>query len=42
MRDHQGETVSEAAQSPSHLKWDCKYHVVFVPERRWKVLCGRL
>lgn len=29
-------------QSLSHSKWDCKYHVVFVPKRRRKELFGRL
>ncbi|MDO8845664.1 MAG: IS200/IS605 family transposase, partial [Methylicorpusculum sp.] len=23
-------------QSLSHSKWDCKYHVVFIPKRRRK------
>jgi putative transposase len=23
-------------QSLSHTKWDCKYHVVFIPKRRKK------
>ena len=25
----------------SHSKWDCKYHVVFIPKRRRKTLFGR-
>ena len=25
-------------ESLSHSKWDCKYHVVFVPKRRKKTL----
>ncbi len=29
-------------QSLSHSKWDCKYHVVFVPKCRRKVLYGRI
>ena len=33
-------------QSLSHTRWDCKYHVVFIPKRRKKrilgVLCGHL
>jgi putative transposase len=28
-------------QSLSHSKWDCKYHVVFVPKRRRKVIFGQ-
>ncbi len=27
-------------QSPSHTKWDCKYHVVFIPKRRKKQIFG--
>src|SRR5437867_9818138 len=26
--------MSDLYQSLSHSKWDCKYHVVFVPKRR--------
>ena len=29
-------------QSMSHSKWDCKYHVVFVPKRRRKELFGHM
>ena len=29
-------------QSLSHVRWDCKYHVVIVPKYRRKVLYGRL
>lgn len=25
-----------------HTKWECKYHVVFIPKRRRKVLYGEL
>jgi len=28
-------------QSLSHSKWDCKYHVVFIPKRRRRALFGR-
>ena len=34
--------MSEMYQSLSHTKWDCKYHVVFVPKRRRKVLYGSI
>jgi len=34
--------MSEIYQSLSHSKWVCKYHVVFVPKRRRKVLYGEL
>jgi putative transposase len=29
-------------QSLSHTRWECKYHVVFIPKCRRKVLYGRL
>jgi putative transposase len=29
-------------QSLSHSKWECKYHVVFVPKYRKKVLYGEI
>ena len=29
-------------QSLSHTRWDCKYHVVFIPKRRKKVIYGKL
>ena len=34
--------MSETYHSLSHSKWDCKYHVVFVPKRRRKVLYGNI
>ena len=34
--------MSDLYQSLSHTKWDCKYHVVFVPKRRRKVLYGKI
>jgi putative transposase len=34
--------MSDLYQSLSHSKWDCKYHVVFVPKRRRKVLYGTI
>ena len=34
--------MSEVYQSLSHSKWDGKYHVIFVPKRRRKVLYGEL
>jgi putative transposase len=27
-------------QSLAHTKWDCKYHVVFIPKRRKKAIFG--
>jgi len=32
----------DSAQSLSHTKWDCKYHVVWIPKCRQKVLYGKL
>ena len=29
-------------ESLAHVRWDCKYHVVFIPQYRRKVLYGRL
>ena len=29
-------------QSLSHTRWDCKYHVVFIPKRRKKAVFGAL
>jgi len=34
--------MSELYQSLSHSKWDCKYHLVFVPKYRRKVLFGEI
>jgi putative transposase len=33
--------MSDLYQSLSHSKWDCKYHVVFVPKRRRKLIFGQ-
>ena len=29
-------------QSLSHVRWECKYHVVFIPKYRKKVMYGKL
>jgi putative transposase len=29
-------------ESLSHSRWECKYHVVFIPKCRRKVLYGQL
>ena len=34
--------MSELYQRLSHSKWDCKYHVVFVPKYRRKVMFGEI
>lgn len=32
----------EGQESLSHTKWECKYHVVFIPKCRRRVLYGQL
>lgn len=32
----------EAEETLSHTKWECKYHVVFIPKYRRKALYGQL
>ncbi len=32
----------DLAESLSHSKWECKYHVVFIPKGRRKVLYEKL
>jgi len=34
--------MSDLYQSLSHSKWDCKYHLVFVPKGRRKSLYGKI
>ena len=29
-------------QSLSHTKWNCKYHIVFIPKMRKKAIFGKL
>ena len=29
-------------QSQAHVKWECKYHVVFIPKYRQKVFYGKM
>ncbi len=36
-----GENI-EGYRSLSHSKWDCKYHVVFIPKKRRKALFGQV
>jgi REP-associated tyrosine transposase len=40
MSPQEENSMSNAYQSLTHSRWDCKYHVVFVPKRRRKALCG--
>ena len=32
----------ERKNSLSHTKWECKYHIVWIPKRRRKILFGKL
>jgi putative transposase len=34
------EILMNDCQSLNHTKWDCKFHVVWIPKYRKKVLCG--
>lgn len=34
--------TTSSYESLSHSKWDCKYHVVFIPKNRKKVLYGKI
>ena len=34
--------MSELYQSLSYSKWDCKYHIVFTPKYRRKVMFGEI
>ena len=34
--------MSQLYQSLSYSRWNCKYHVVFVPKRRRKKLFGEI
>jgi putative transposase len=34
--------TTSAYESLSHAKWDCKYHVVFIPKGRKKTLYGKI
>ena len=29
-------------KSLAHTRWDCKYHIVFIPKKRRKVIYGNL
>ena len=32
----------DPTESLSHTKWECKYHIIFVPKRRRKIIYGKL
>jgi putative transposase len=35
-------TTTSSYESLSHSKWNCKYHIVFIPKYRKKVLYGKI
>ncbi len=35
-------TTTSSYESLSHSKWDCKYHVVFIPKGRKKAIYGKI
>ena len=39
---NEGKTAMDRIESLNHTKWDCKYHVVFIPKYRRKALYGQL
>ena len=34
--------TTSSYESLAHSKWDCKYHIVFVPKNRKKILYGKI
>lgn len=34
--------TTSSYESLSHSRWDCKYHIVFVPKNRKKILYGKI
>jgi len=44
MRGHHSKTItmSNLYQSLSHSKWNCKYHLIFVPKKRKSVIYGKI
>jgi putative transposase len=34
--------TTSSYKSLAHSKWDCKYHIVFIPKNRKKVLYGKI
>ena len=40
--NNRGEILMDEAESLSHSKWECKYHVVFIPKCRRKTLYEQL
>lgn len=34
--------MTESYKSMSHSRWNCKYHLVFIPKKRKKQLFGKI
>jgi putative transposase len=34
--------MSNLYQSLSHSKWNCKYHIIFIPKKRKNVIYGKI
>jgi putative transposase len=41
-QSHENEASMNNVNSLSHSRWECKYHVVWIPKCRRKVLFGQL
>lgn len=39
---HTNNTMSNLYQSLAHSKWNCKYHVIFVPKNRKRIIYGKI
>lgn len=35
-------TIYDTMSSLSHTKWNCKYHIIFIPKYRRKVIYNKL
>ena len=41
-KHHEREILVTNYRSPNHTKWECKYHVVFIPKYRKKRIFGEI
>ena len=39
---HWNKIMSNLYQSLSHSKWNCKYHIIFVPKKRKSLIYGKI
>ena len=42
IKKKEGKHLSSSENSLSHTRWNCKYHIVFIPKYRRKVIYGKL